>query len=120
MSKAFCQWVRALVLIQRVVGVGEAVVGSGFVEGLAQFARQHERPPVLGDGRVRVAGEVPQPAHALPGLEFEVAVAGLPGQIMEPVVVVGGLLVQALQPQGVAEADERVQLAGAVADGVAC
>jgi hypothetical protein len=47
------------VLVESVVGVGEPVVGAGPVEGLAQLARQGERPVVVGNGYIRIAGGVP-------------------------------------------------------------
>jgi hypothetical protein len=46
------------VLVEGVMGVGESVVGAGLVGGLAQLAGEGERPFVVGDGGIRVAGGV--------------------------------------------------------------
>lgn len=48
-----------LMLVQRLVGVGEPVVGTGLVVGLAQLGGEREGLPVVSEGHFRVAGDVP-------------------------------------------------------------
>ena len=45
-------------LVQRVVGVGEPVVGAGLVVGLVQFGGEREGLVVVGEGGIGVAGGV--------------------------------------------------------------
>ena len=45
-----------LVPVQRVVGVGEPVVGASLVLGLAQFAGEREGLGVVGEGDIGMAG----------------------------------------------------------------
>jgi hypothetical protein len=59
-------------LLQRVMGVGEPVVGAGLVDWLAQLSRQPECSIVVGDGRTGIAGRVLQPAKSVQSLELEV------------------------------------------------
>lgn len=67
-------------LLQRVVGMGEPVLGASLIEGLAEFAGECEGLFVVGEGDVRVAGGVLYPAQALPCLELPVAVAAVLGE----------------------------------------
>ena len=45
-------------LVQRVVGVGEPVVGAGLIVGLVQFGGEGEGLAVVGEGGRRIAGGV--------------------------------------------------------------
>ena len=49
----------SLVLVERVVGVGQSVVGAGLIDRLSQLALQSERLIVVGNSGIRVAGGVP-------------------------------------------------------------
>jgi hypothetical protein len=91
-----------LILVQGVVG--EPVMGAGLVVGLAEFGGERG-PVVVGDGGVRVAGDVLYSAEALPRFDLHVAVARLVGEVEQSLKVVDGQLVSALPPVNLAEAD---------------
>lgn len=67
--------VRLVVVAECAVGVGEAVVGTGLVGGLAQFGGEVEGGLVAGEGVMVMAQCVVSAAEALVGFELAVAVA---------------------------------------------
>jgi hypothetical protein len=102
---------------QGVVGMSESVVRAGLVVGLAQFRGEGKGLVVVSDRGVRVSSGVMQAAEALPCFELIVAVAAVLGEVEQPLVVVGGLLVPALYPMDDTEAVERGLFGVAVAGG---
>src|SRR5262245_5884412 len=94
-----------LVLVQRVVGMGEPVLGPGLIDGLAQFGGEREGPTVVVECCIGVTGGVLNSAEALMCFELIVEVAAFLGEVEQPSVVVGGRFVPVLPSMYNAEAD---------------
>ena len=66
-------------VVQRMVAVGESVMGAGLVGGLVEVDRQLQCHLVVFQGVAGVGDGLVDPAQALMGLELPVAVTGLLG-----------------------------------------
>ena len=76
-------------LVQRVVGMGEPVVGAGLIVGLVQFGREREGLVVVGKRRHPGGRWRAVVGRGLARFELAVAVAALPGEVEQLLVVVG-------------------------------
>jgi hypothetical protein len=104
-------------LLESEVGLGEPIVGPGLIVGLAESDGEGECLIVMRKGSVWVAGGLLYSAKTLPRFNLTGAVAILTGEVEQPTIIVGGLLVPTLPSVHPTQTSQRGPLAGTMTDG---